>query len=174
MGIKQKISLAVYYALARHLPRSANKFSKHIRSHLCSNIFLKCGNNINVEKGVFFGSGSQIQIGDNSGIGLNASIAGHITIGKNVMMGPDVMIYTQNHESSSTDIPMIEQGNTEVNPVIIEDDVWIGARAIILPGVTLKKGSIIAAGSVVTKSTEKYVIVGGNPAKVIKSRIKDN
>ena len=65
---------------------------------------------------------------------------------------------------------MIKQGNSETKPVIIENDVWIGANVIILPGVTIHEGSIIAAGAVVTKDVECYTIVAGNPAKVIKKR----
>jgi len=172
LGLKRTISLALYYGLARRLPRSSNRLSKKIRASLCRNIFLSAASDINIETGAFFGSGRDIQIGDKSGIGLNASLSGPITIGSNVMMGPDVMIYTQNHETARTDIPMIEQGNTSPKPVIIEDDVWIGARSIILPGVTLKKGTIVAAGSIVTKNTESYDIVGGNPARFIKSRLK--
>lgn len=56
--------------------------------------------------------------------------------------------------------------------IIIDDDVWIGAGAIILTGVTIGKGSVIAAGSIVTKDVEPYTIVGGNPAKLIKKRVK--
>ena len=65
---------------------------------------------------------------------------------------------------------MWQQGFTEVDPIVIEDDVWIGARVIILKGVTIGKGSIIGAGSVVTKDVEPYSIVGGNPAKLIRKR----
>ena len=89
---------------------------------------------------------------------------------QNVMMGPNVSIYTSNHKFDRTDIPMIKQGNSETKPVIIENDVWIGANVIILPGVTIHEGSIIAAGAVVTKDVECYTIVAGNPAKVIKKR----
>ena len=62
----------------------------------------------------------------------------------------------------------------EKKKVTISDDVWIGANAIILPGVTIGKGSVIAGGAVVTKDVEPYMIVGGNPAKVIRSRLKED
>ncbi len=86
------------------------------------------------------------------------------------MMGPDVVILTQNHKFDRLDIPMLEQGFKDEQPVTICDDVWIGVRAIILPGVTVGKGAIIAAGAVVTKDVCEYAIVGGNPARVIKMR----
>ncbi len=86
------------------------------------------------------------------------------------MMGPDVVILTQNHKFDRLDIPMLDQGFKDEQPVTICDDVWIGARVIILPGVTVGKGAIIAAGAVVTKDVPEYAIVGGNPARVIKMR----
>jgi maltose O-acetyltransferase len=66
---------------------------------------------------------------------------------------------------------MNRQGNTEKRPVEIGDDVWIGARAVLLPGVKVGDGAVIAAGAIVTKEVAPYTIVGGNPARVIKSRV---
>jgi acetyltransferase-like isoleucine patch superfamily enzyme len=87
-----------------------------------------------------------------------------------VMFGPNVYIFSENHGHERTDIPMIEQP-TARKGVKIEDDVWIGTRATILDGITIGKGSIIAAGSIVNKDVPPYSIVAGVPAKVIKSRI---
>jgi len=86
---------------------------------------------------------------------------------------PEVIILTVGHKYDRLDIPMLEQGHNEPEPVTIGDDVWIGTRAIILPGISIGKGAIIGAASVVTKDVSEYAIVCGNPAKVIKSR-KDN
>ena len=86
------------------------------------------------------------------------------------MMGPYCIILTQNHEFSRTDINMIEQGYSEIKPVIIDDDVWIGARVTILPGIHVHEHSIIGAGAVVTHDVPAYSIVAGVPAKVIKMR----
>jgi maltose O-acetyltransferase len=110
-----------------------------------------------------------VEIGNNSGIGDNAWL-GAVKIGDNVMMAPNVTILSRNHVFEDKLIPMSKQGVTEDNPVIISDDVWIGTRAIILPGVTIGKGSIIGAGAVVTKNVPEYTIVAGNPARVIKQR----
>jgi galactoside O-acetyltransferase len=85
-------------------------------------------------------------------------------------MGPEVYIYTQNHEFTRIDIPMDQQGWSDEKPVVIEDDVWIGSRVTILGGVTIGRGSIIGASSVVTKSCPPYSIVAGNPAQVVKKR----
>ncbi len=91
-------------------------------------------------------------------------------IGNNVMMAPDVVILTQNHKFDRRDIPMIEQGFKDEQPVAICDDVWIGVRVIILPGVTVGKGTILASGAIVTKDVPEYAIVCSNPARVIKER----
>lgn len=91
-------------------------------------------------------------------------------IGKHVMMGPEVYIYTQNHDFSRMDIPMDQQGWSKERPVVIEDDVWIGSRVTILPGVVVGRGCVIGASAVVTKSCPPYSVVAGNPAKVVKLR----
>lgn len=169
----KKFSLILYYLIAKKLPESASpvgKLAMKFRRYLVSYIFDYCEDNINIEKNVFFGSGSGIRIGENSGIGINARIQGPLSIGKNVMMGPDVLIYTQNHKIDRVDIPMIKQGDREKELVLIEDDVWIGARCIIMPGVVIGTGSVLAAGSVVSKDVPKYSIVGGVPARVLKNR----
>lgn len=85
-------------------------------------------------------------------------------------MGPEVTILSQNHAFSDTTKPIIEQGSDPKKPVIIGDDVWIGTRVIILPGVTVGSHAIIASGAVVTKNVPEWAIVGGNPAKILKMR----
>ena len=87
------------------------------------------------------------------------------------MMGEDVLFLGGGHNYENLDIPMDKQGNKPATPLYICSDVWIGARVIVLPGCKrIGKGVIIGAGSVVTKDIPDYAIVGGNPARVIKSR----
>lgn len=171
MRVKVFIGKAIYNLLGKHLPLSDSKFSlgsKKIRA-FCGRLILKeCGVNVNIEKGAQFSS--EVCLGDNSGIGINAQISSYVSIGKDVMMGPECMMYTSNHGMERIDIPMWRQPFSEPEPIIIEDDVWIGSRVIILPGVCIGKGSVIGAGAVVTKSIEPYSIVGGNPAKLIRKR----
>ena len=116
-------------------------------------------------------AGLGLKVGNNSSIGPYTYIgcSGYIEIGDNVMISPRVSIYSENHNFSQTDIPMIEQGVTR-SFVKIEDDCWIAANSVILSGVTVGKGSIVAAGSVVTKDVPPLSIVAGNPAQVIRSR----
>ncbi|MBC7958955.1 MAG: acetyltransferase [Vallitaleaceae bacterium] len=173
MRVKKMVALALYYGLAKKMPESdaiISFGSKNFRRLLCKQIFDKVGKEVNIEKGVFFGKGAGVTIGNRSGIGLNARIQGPLSIGKDVMMGPDVLIYTRNHAIASKEISMMDQGETEAAQVTIEDDVWIGARVIILPGVTIGKGAVLCAGAVITKDVEPYTMVGGVPAKFIKNR----
>lgn len=135
-------------------------------------MFDSCGKNVNIDNGAFLASGKGIEIGNNSGIGQDCRVAGPLKIGNDVMIAPNVIIVTQNHEIRDTEIPMRLQ-TAPKKQVTICDDVWIGANAIILPGVTIGKGSVVGAGSVVTKDVPEYAIVGGNPAHVIRYRKSD-
>lgn len=94
-----------------------------------------------------------------------------ITIGKNVMISQFVTLRDTDHVFDSTDKPMIDQGIISA-PIVIEDDVWLGHGVVVLKGVTIGTGSVIAAGAVVTKDVPRYSIVGGVPAKVIRLRTK--
>lgn len=138
------------------------------RRFLVERIIEKCGKNVNIERGAKFNK--NIQIGNNSGIGKNSSVAPFTIIGDDVMMGPEVIMYSRNHDISRVDIPMRKQGFKSFEPITICDDVWIGRRVIILPGVTIGRGSVIGAGAIVCKDVAPYMIVAGNPAKVIKNR----
>lgn len=142
---------SLFYGLVRHLPDSTvpgGGLWRLLRYAVCRKLFLGCGENVNIERGAYIGSGRSISIGSHSGIGINASIGRGTRIGSNVMMGRDVLILTTNHRTSSTETPMVYQGYEPTAPVTIGDDVWIGARAIILPGVKVGSGSIIGAGAV--------------------------
>ena len=86
------------------------------------------------------------------------------------MMILEVLIDTKNNNFADISVPMVKQGYQETKQVIIEDDVWIGARSVILPGVKIGTGSIIAVGSVVTKDVEPFSIVAGVPAKLVNKR----
>lgn len=159
------------YLWATHLPESffwINIGQKQIRAFCGKLILAKCGKQVNIEKGAAFSS--SVELGDRSGIGIRAQLNGKVIIGNDVMMGPDVCIYAVNHETQRLDIPINRQGVAPEKPVIIEDDVWIGARAILLPGVHVGTGVVIGAGAVVTKDVPDFAVVGGNPARVLNLR----
>ena len=129
---------ALYFGVARHLPSSSDPLGRGLtnpfRARLVRFMFNgKCGRHITVERGAWFGFfsiwGVNMQIGEGSGIGINArlEVADGLVIGENVMIGPDVVIYTGNHRHDDVTRPMVLQGGHGA-PVVIEDDVWIEGR----------------------------------------------
>lgn len=175
MKLSRFASLIMYYGFARYLPATNNslgvsKFIRWFRKISARNAFDYCGKNITIERMANFGTGVGIRIGDNSGLGVSCEVRGPLEIGENVMMGPEVMILTSIHNTSRTDIPMCQQGHLPKQKVTIGNDVWIGARVIILPGVKVGNGVIIGAGAVVTKDVPDYAVVGGVPARIIRLR----
>lgn len=106
-------------------------------------------------------------IGEYTRIGLRNTIIGPAFIGNHVNLAQNITVTGLNHNFENVDIPIDEQG-VDTIPVTIEDDVWIGANAVILPGVTIGKHSVVAAGSIVSRSIPPYSVCAGTPAKVIK------
>lgn len=136
------------------------------------------GNHISIARdsilfctGIIAQKGSGITIGDRTGISARAYLAGQggITIGNDVIIGPNVQVFSENHNFSNLTITIKEQSVSK-RAVFIGNNCWIGGGVTILAGVTIGDGCVIAAGSVVTKSVPENSIVAGVPAKVIKSR----
>lgn len=123
-----------------------------------------------IQNKVYLSKFGRITIGRNCQINEHVFIQGAI-IGNNVMIAPYVSILNNIKKIDRLDIPMNMQGWKEKNKkAIIEEDVWIGRQAIIMPGVTIHKGAVIGAGSVVTKDVAPYTVVAGVPAKIVRSR----
>lgn len=141
-----------------------------IRYALAKKLLVNCGDRVAIHNRCYFGNGSRLSVGDRTRLGKNARLNGRISIGEDVMMGPDVVIMATSHEYKDENTPMNQQGEAAERPIKIGDDVWIGTRVIILPGVCIGEHSIIGAGSVVTKTFPKKSIIGGNPAKLIRTR----
>jgi len=108
-----------------------------------------------------------VVIGDYTRVGLHNTVIGPVTIGNHVNLAQGITVTALNHNFSEKDQRIDEQG-VSTNPVIIEDDIWIGANAVILPGVTIGYHSVIAAGAVVTKNIPPHSLAAGVPAKIIK------
>jgi acetyltransferase-like isoleucine patch superfamily enzyme len=153
---------------------------KFIVMPFIKSMFVECGKNIIIgRKGSF--NYDHIHLGNNVSIGANACFMcaiAHIYIGNHVMFGPHVFMIAGGHRTDILGRYMDEIKSNEKRPeddrdIIIEDDVWIGANAIILKGVRVGIGSVVAAGSVVTKDVPSFSIVGGVPAKVIKMRFNE-
>ncbi|WP_198133802.1 acyltransferase [Anaeromyxobacter dehalogenans] len=134
-----------------------------------------------IAKGAKVWDGVQIDMPSKLRIGLRTSInrgtilncGGGITIGDDVLIGPDVIVYSQNHNYKDASRLVAEQGYSFA-PVVIGDDVWIAARAVILPGVELGRGAVVASGAVVTKNVPPYTLVGGVPARALGRRTSDS
>lgn len=128
------------------------------------------GNNVFIHENVLIRSYMfSISIGNNTTINRNTNILSQVTIGSNVSIAPNVVIIGANHMFTNPDKTIKSQGCTSKG-IIIEDDVWIATNSSILDGVTVGKGSVIAAGAVVNKDVPPYSVVAGVPAKVIKQR----
>lgn len=168
-----RMGLLAFYVFTRWLPPSwypGGRIWRAARGLTAGSALEHKGRSINIEHGAYIGSGRKISIGSRSSIGVRAEVHGPTTIGRDVMMGPEVLIYARAHGTSRLDIPMIEQSYAPSRPVHIGDDVWIGARAIILPGVSIGDGVIIGAGAVVAKDVPPYAVCVGNPARVARLR----
>lgn len=139
-----------------------------LRRELLKQWLPNTGKHFYVEPPFFCDYGYNIKTGNKVFFNFNCVVldVAEVRIGNNVFFGPAVQIYTVNHPlDAKTRNTLIEQAL----PVVIEDDVWIGGGAIILPGVTIGKGSVVAAGSVVTKDIPSGVVAAGNPCRVIKA-----
>lgn len=175
MSFKKFFYLFIYLSFARWLPSTDNVMPlrnaiRRFRSYVGSKCLASYNGVINIEHMADFGTGNDISIGNNSGIGVRCRIRGPLTIGDNVMMGPEVIILSGGHGYQRVDIPMIAQPTPPRRKTLIGNDIWIGTRAIIMPGIKIGDGVIIGAGSVVTKDVPDYAIIGGCPAKVIRFR----
>ncbi len=108
-----------------------------------------------------------VVIGNHVRVGISNVLIGPLTIGNHVILAQNIVLSGLNHGYEDVQVPIVDQKCT-VSPIVIEDECWIGANAVITAGVTIGKHSVVAAGSVVTKNVEAFTIVGGNPAKPLK------
>ena len=160
------------------LTKSINKIVSVIVNFICRKSFGKCGQDVYVGRKCTFSGIENIELGDQVFIGSNNSFLctrAKVVIKGYFMSGPNVTFITGDHRTDIKDRPMTTVRDDEKLPdndasIIIEEDVWIGANTTVLKGVTIGKGTVIAAGSVVTKYVPPYSIAGGVPAKVIKPR----
>lgn len=173
-----EIIKCIYYFIGNFLPNNIiNKIPFYILRHLYYKLlFIKIGKGSSIHMNVIIEGISlkkqdvpRLMIGKNTSIGRYSvlDIRGRIKIGDNVSISPNVIFITGSHNMQSKNFEY------EVFEIIIEDYVWIGTGAIILPGIKIGKGAVVGAGSVVTKDVGEYEFVAGNPAKFVKMRNKD-
>ena len=140
--------------------------SHHVRRFFYRFYGLKIGNGSTIHMWARFYDPGNIVIGEDTIIGDHAFLDGRasLTIGNHVAFASSVMVYNAQHDIDDENFRPVEK------PVVIEDYVFVGPRAIILPGVTIGKGAIVAAGAVVTKDVPPLTVVGGVPAKKLRKR----
>lgn len=169
----RKFFLVLYYLVGIHFPTQPFPgwcLGYAFRRFLVGRIFESCGEGVIIKQGAIFGDGSKLRIGNHSQIGHNARVPFDLIVGDDVIMAPDVVIWSVGHEFSGTDIPIRLQGETARRPVVIGNDVWIGQRCVIMPGVRIGDHAVIGAASVVTRDVPPYAVVAGVPAKVLRYR----
>jgi galactoside O-acetyltransferase len=158
-----------------------SKFFGHKNFVIHENVTIESCKNIHIGEGFEAHSGvkmfswrGELHIGDNVLLNCNCFINAEkssLRIGNDCMLANNVTVWCMNHNYSRKD-KLIREQEHMIKPVRIGDDVWIAAHSVILPGVTIGDGSVVAAGSVVTRDVPPYSVVGGVPAKIIKTRGK--
>ena len=153
-------------------------YKKHDRIKIAKSAVFKIKGTVFIDHGAEIKEGCVLQNGKDEKIFIGKNVqlnpyvilyGGNISIMDNCMIAPHVVITTADHDFIQIDVPMRFAGIVNSADLIIEPDVWIGANAVILPGVTIGRHCVVAAGAVVTKDVPDNTLVGGVPAKVIKS-----
>jgi maltose O-acetyltransferase len=153
-----------YNSLVGHLPLRA------VRRIYLRGWLGRMGAGVGVQMGCRFLNGRKVHLGDRNVINFGCLLDGrkyHIRTGNDVSIGPEASILTLGHDPQSSDFA--DRGGD----VVIGNHVWIGYRAIILPGITIGEGAVVGAGAVVTKDVEPFAIMAGNPARKIGERSKE-
>ena len=157
--MKRFLFLALYYGIARYLPDSytpfLGKISNKFRIICVKRIVKKAGDIDTINRGVYFGDGTNVELGDHCTLGANCSIPNNTIVGRYSMVSRQVHILHCNHKYEDPNIPVKLQGNHPCLQTVIEDDVWIGMRSFLTPGRIVKKGTVVAACSVLTKDFEE-------------------
>jgi maltose O-acetyltransferase len=170
--IARSCALFLYYAFASHLPDLAFPGGRVFNGFRCGclrRILPSFGEQNEIDANVYIGDGADVSIGSRCQINRGTRLD-RVSIGDCVMLGPDVVVIGQLHHATQTDVPMVDQGKYTKDPTVIENDVWIGTRAILMPGVRIGTGSIVGAGAVVTHDVPSGTVVAGVPARVVRNR----
>ena len=160
----KRILQSIVYAFARRL----TNIQRQADSRDIIARFKRCGSHVDVYYPVCIQTAENVTVGDNVSIGpfVHMWAKGGIRIGSRVMIGSHSAITTLTHDHRQASM----QSTLIAREIIIEDDVWIGAHSVIMPGITIGSGAVVGAGAVVTKNVEPRSIVAGVPAKVLKYR----
>lgn len=163
----------VQHRLFVHYRKKTGNVGLVVRYALLKNLAKHVGDNVSIDPDVFLLNVQNLSVGNNVSIHSMTYIEayGGITIGSDVSIAHGTTIMSVNHEYTAMDVPIKEQG-LALRPVCVEDNVWIGAKAVILGGNTIGSGAVVGAGAVVTKDIPRNHVVAGVPARTIKERGK--
>ncbi len=170
MAIKPLKTLCRLLQAISNLPRIEP--SQRLRGYYYGQLLANCGKNFRVGVGARIRNPALVSVGSNCYLGEDAHLYPwneKIVIGNNVLIAAGAKIISRNHAFEKLGLPISSSGYNN-QPIIIDDDVWIGFNVVILAGVTIGRGSIIGANAVVTKNIEPYSIMGGVPARLIRKR----
>jgi acetyltransferase-like isoleucine patch superfamily enzyme len=144
---------------------------QYIRRRYYQRVLRECGDDLSVTQGVILEFPAKLALGSRVFINRGTIVTARapINIGDDALIGPFVVINSGNHGYANKLVPMNSQEHVAA-PITIEEDVWIGAQTVVLKGVTVGRGAVVAAGSVVTKDVPPYAVVAGTPARVINYR----
>jgi len=159
----------IYEWVAKHLPDDIwyfpfNRFSSRIRVYCVKRFISKCGSNIRIGKNVVFGF--ECELGNHISINENCRLV-NTKVNDFTLIAPEFYAIMRNHEYKDLTIPIAYQGYSKEIAPEIGKNVWIGVRVVMLPGVIVGEGAVIAAGAIVTKNVPPNAIIGGVPAKII-------
>lgn len=168
----RKLLLIIYYLFISKLPHSRLlPFCNRIRVWYVSDVLriAKKGPMSYFEPGIYFGNGTNVTIGKDCQVNENVFIQG-ASIGDFVMIAPNTSILNSTHNFDDVSRPMVYQGEAKGANPVLENNVWLGRNVVVMPGVRIGEGSIIGSGAVVTKDVAPFSIMGGVPARFIRSR----
>ncbi|MEZ5070255.1 MAG: acyltransferase [Bacteroidales bacterium] len=146
-----------------------SRIRRRTRIDILPGKYLKLGQYSTIEDFTTINNGvGTVRIGHHTRVGIGSVIIGPVSIGNNVRLAQHVVLSGLNHNYEDVQVPISEQG-VQTSDIYIGDGTWIGANAIVLPGIFIGKHCVVAAGSVVTKDIPSYTVVAGNPARVMKT-----
>lgn len=166
--VMRRLTANVYVAVLRPLPFGVGK---RLRGLWFKRVARQFGPDAWIGQGTFVNGPENLSIGRSSSVARGSTLdaRGGLTIGDDSMIGFECVLVSHTHESARLDVPMRAQGMYSA-PIHVGDDVWIGARSIVLPGVTVGDGAIVGAGSVVTRDVPAFAVVAGVPARMLRDR----
>jgi maltose O-acetyltransferase len=170
--MRRIVVLLLYYAVGAALPPLAfpgGRAFNALRCFLVRQMLPRFGRDNRLGRGVYLGDGRDVEIGSHCHVNDGCRLV-NVCIGDYVLVGPEVAFLSQAHRIDSATAPMAVQGKIRFPPTIVEGDVWIGLRAIIMPGRRIGRGAIVGAGAVVTRDVPAYAVVAGVPARIVRYR----